>query len=287
MLKQSDMVIACVSKPSSSKQGYVNQELRLALVEYARRPPGSIYLIPLKLEPCEVPDMQLAAYGVSLRDFQWLDYWESDGFELLVRAIEQSQGNALRPSSDRENGGSGQIESSNNLSNPMPDHPKKRQGIMSQQRLSDLQSNLDLLYEKLGTFERELILNADINQRFAIRQRIKDEILPSIRQFEAEYWELKPKETIVISEPEAEETLSNIKQVVTTIEEADAMAYPPEMQQLLVDIRSKLNDLDKAAAAKLKIVLPIIPMLASYELEMDTEALLSRLWRSLRNRLAR
>ena len=87
-IKQSDVVIACLSKKAVSKQGYVQQELRLALTEYAQKPPGSIYLIPLKLEPCEIRDIQLAQVGVGLRDLHWLDYWESDGFEQLVRAIE-------------------------------------------------------------------------------------------------------------------------------------------------------------------------------------------------------
>ena len=87
-LKESDMVIACLSKQSTTTKGYVNEELRLALKEYVQRPPEGIYLIPLKLEPCEIPNMELPQVGVSLRDFHWLDYWEADGFELLVKSIE-------------------------------------------------------------------------------------------------------------------------------------------------------------------------------------------------------
>ena len=90
-IKKGDVVIACLSKQSVSKEGYVQEELRLALVEYSQKLPGSIYLIPLKLESCEVPDTQVAQLGVSLRDLQWIDYWEPDGFERLVHSIRQQQ----------------------------------------------------------------------------------------------------------------------------------------------------------------------------------------------------
>ncbi|NEO98133.1 MAG: SUMF1/EgtB/PvdO family nonheme iron enzyme [Symploca sp. SIO2E9] len=86
-IKQSQIFIACLSNNSVRKQGYVTRELRLALNIYAERVPGTIYLIPLKLEDCEVPALQQAEYGISLQDIQWLDYWEADGFENLLRAI--------------------------------------------------------------------------------------------------------------------------------------------------------------------------------------------------------
>ena len=87
-IRNSQLFIACVSPRFVSKQGYVHKELRLALDTYAEKPPGSIYLIPLKLEDCEVPDIGLEPLGVRLRDLHWVDYWEPDGFENLVRAID-------------------------------------------------------------------------------------------------------------------------------------------------------------------------------------------------------
>ncbi|MEM6838610.1 MAG: hypothetical protein AAF609_17365 [Cyanobacteria bacterium P01_C01_bin.120] len=158
---------------------------------------------------------------------------------------------------------------------------------MSQQRLSDLAANLDLLYEKLGNFEQALIISASPEQKFALQQQIKREILPSIRRYESEYWELYPEEAIVMPEEEAEQTVSEIERAVTVIERVDPVEYPPGMLDLLLDIRQKLDDLDSAAAAKLKVAIPIVPMLASYELEMDTENTLSQLWRSVRKRLKR
>ena len=67
------------------------------------------------------------------------------------------------------------------------------------QRLAGLEGLLELLYEKLGVFEQELIVTASTPAKFELKQRIKREIMPSIRQYEAEYWELYPKDAIIIS----------------------------------------------------------------------------------------
>ena len=91
-IKNSQIFIACLSQRSVSKQGYVRREFRLALNEYAEKTSDTIYLIPLKFDECEMPDLELEQLGVSMSDIHWLDYWEPDGFENLVRAIEYQYG---------------------------------------------------------------------------------------------------------------------------------------------------------------------------------------------------
>jgi hypothetical protein len=91
-IDRSDIFIACLSTHSVQKQGYVQKEFRLALNAYAERPPGSIYLIPAKLDDCEVPDLQLPHMGISLRDIQWIELWKENGFERLVNAIRHRHG---------------------------------------------------------------------------------------------------------------------------------------------------------------------------------------------------
>lgn len=91
-IRESDVFLACLSRQSIAKSGYVQRELRLALTTYASKPPGSIFLIPLKLDECDIPDYQLPDLGVRLRDFHWLDYWKPDGVERLVVAIKAATG---------------------------------------------------------------------------------------------------------------------------------------------------------------------------------------------------
>lgn len=86
-LKKSDFFIACLSSQSVSKKGYIQREFKQALNLLAEMPTGTIYLIPVKLDECEVPDLRQNEYGVNLRDIQWLNYWEEDGYEKLVLSI--------------------------------------------------------------------------------------------------------------------------------------------------------------------------------------------------------
>ena len=77
-------------------------------------------------------------------------------------------------------------------------------------RLNDLKDILELLYEKLGEFEKELIISSSKPADFELKQRIKREILPDLRKYETEYWELYPQEAIVISDEEAETQLVKV-----------------------------------------------------------------------------
>ena len=97
-INTSSILIACISQESVSKSGHVQREFRLALNKYAEMPPGTIFLIPLRLDDSEVPALRLTDLGVNLRDIQWVDYWKKDGFDSLVKAIDHSCG--LKKNSD-------------------------------------------------------------------------------------------------------------------------------------------------------------------------------------------
>ncbi len=157
--------------------------------------------------------------------------------------------------------------------------------MSDRQRLADIKEILEVLYEKLGEFQKELVSSASPPIKFELKHKIKREILPDIRRYEAEYWELYPIETIIISNEEAETQLAKVEQAVESMELTQT-EYPLELIPLLQDIRSKLDEGDKAASAKLKVTLPLIPLLASYELEMDTEGVMYKTWKAIK-RLAR
>lgn len=56
-IRQAAVFLACLSSRSVDKTGYFQNEFRLALAAFSERPPGSIYLIPVRLDNCEVPDL--------------------------------------------------------------------------------------------------------------------------------------------------------------------------------------------------------------------------------------
>ena len=157
----------------------------------------------------------------------------------------------------------------------------------NRQRLADLEDLLELQYEKLGEFEKDLALNASTPAKFELKQRIKREVLPDIRRYEQEYWELYPMEDFVIPEDEAASQLVQVGQAVTSLEQGSFAEYPPGMFALLQEIRARLDGLERSASAKLKFAIPLIPAIASYELEMDTEGLMYKAWRKLKRVMGR
>lgn len=159
--------------------------------------------------------------------------------------------------------------------------------MSDRQRLADIKEILELLYEKLGEFEKELIIRDGAPAKFELKQNIKREILPNIRRYEAEYWELYPIETIIISNEEAETQLAKVQQAVESMELTQTEYPRIELIPLLQDIRSKLDEGDKVASAKFKVTLPLIPLLASYELEMDTEGVMYQTWKTIKRLVRR
>jgi hypothetical protein len=78
-VRQSDIVLVCLSRTSVGKTGFVQKEIKDALDAADERPEGMIFLIPTRLEECEVPDR--------LRDRQWVDLFNPRGFDLLLKSL--------------------------------------------------------------------------------------------------------------------------------------------------------------------------------------------------------
>jgi len=76
-----DVVIVCLSKSSITKEGYVQREIRFALDVADEKPPGVIYIIPARLELCEVPN--------SINNWHWVDLFERVGYDQLVRSLKK------------------------------------------------------------------------------------------------------------------------------------------------------------------------------------------------------
>ena len=90
-INNSDIFIACFSSKSINKTGFIQRELKLALDKLVEIPESKIFLIPLRLDNCSIPELQRPDLGINLRDIHWLDFWEQDGFEKLIKAIKSSQ----------------------------------------------------------------------------------------------------------------------------------------------------------------------------------------------------
>jgi RNA polymerase sigma factor (sigma-70 family) len=77
-VRTSDIVVVCLSKGFDQK-GFRQKEVRIALEESALQPEGEIFIMPARLEECEVLP--------SLRHLHWVNLFESDGYEKLIRTF--------------------------------------------------------------------------------------------------------------------------------------------------------------------------------------------------------
>ncbi|MEP7199466.1 MAG: SUMF1/EgtB/PvdO family nonheme iron enzyme, partial [Chloroflexota bacterium] len=85
-VRASDVVIVCLSRGFVIKAGYGQKEIKLALDVADDQPEGAIFVIPLKLEECDVPDR--------LSRWQWGRLSEPNGYDQLLRAL-RARANAL------------------------------------------------------------------------------------------------------------------------------------------------------------------------------------------------
>jgi TIR domain-containing protein len=85
-LAASDVIVVCLSNESISKKGYVQKEIKDILDAVDQQPDGTIFLIPCKLEECNVPDQ--------LKGKQWVNYFEERGYDRLMLAL-KARGQSL------------------------------------------------------------------------------------------------------------------------------------------------------------------------------------------------
>ena len=146
-------------------------------------------------------------------------------------------------------------------------------------RLADLEKNLELLYESLGAMERGFIFAYDPEAKNSIKQRIREEIKPQIRQTEVEYWQLLAHEVNSwVIDDDANSAIIEVIQATDIIKQNDSSKNHNELIQHLTKIQNKLNEPGKSSSAKLKAAIPLFPPFVSYEVELETQGILQRLF---------
>jgi len=82
---KSDVALILLSHNSITKEGYIQKELK-KIVDFAfEKPEGTIFMIPIRLENCEIP--------FSLRNFHYIDYFPEDfrkeSFKKLITSLQK------------------------------------------------------------------------------------------------------------------------------------------------------------------------------------------------------
>jgi hypothetical protein len=75
----SDFFLACLSKRSANRRGIIQVEIKEALKRLEKMLRTDVYLIPVRLENCPMPE--------ELAGFHWVDLFEKDGVGRLIEAL--------------------------------------------------------------------------------------------------------------------------------------------------------------------------------------------------------
>jgi small GTP-binding protein len=78
-VKNSDVVLLFLSNNALTRDGYFQKEIRLALEVAEQKPDGVIYIVPIRLEDCPVPE--------KVSRFHWINYFEDRAYAQLVKAL--------------------------------------------------------------------------------------------------------------------------------------------------------------------------------------------------------
>lgn len=78
-VRSCNAIIVCLSATSVGKEGYVQKEIKFALDVADEKPDGTIFIIPVKLEECEVP--------ARLSKWQYVNCSDGGWYEKLLRAL--------------------------------------------------------------------------------------------------------------------------------------------------------------------------------------------------------
>ncbi|HKJ40324.1 MAG TPA: toll/interleukin-1 receptor domain-containing protein [Anaerolineales bacterium] len=80
-LLKCDVVLVCLSSGFDKQQGYRHEELKLALEKANFLPDDEVFIIPVRLEKCDLPE--------SLRHLHRVDLFKAGGYKKLVGALQQ------------------------------------------------------------------------------------------------------------------------------------------------------------------------------------------------------
>lgn len=81
-VEKAHAVIICLSGNSVTKEGYIQRELKFVLDIALEKPEGTIFIIPLRLDDCELPRR--------LRSWQYVDYFPQDHRKRAHQRLVQS-----------------------------------------------------------------------------------------------------------------------------------------------------------------------------------------------------
>lgn len=101
-VEAAEVVIVCLSNNSVSKEGYIQKELRFVLDIALEKPEGAIFVVPLRLDDCELPSR--------LSSWHYVDYFPPEqrdrAYQRLLKSLEARSNQLKSKDNDNKSGNS-------------------------------------------------------------------------------------------------------------------------------------------------------------------------------------
>ena len=78
-VRDADVVLVCLSQGAITKKGFVQKEIKFALDTADEQPEATIFIVPIRLDECSVPER--------LSRWHWVDFSSAKGYERLVYGL--------------------------------------------------------------------------------------------------------------------------------------------------------------------------------------------------------
>jgi hypothetical protein len=179
-IHKSRFFLACLSKNSISKNGYVQKELKVALSELEKKAPNVIYFLPALIDDVELPDISVGT--INLKDYHAVKLFEDFGFSRLLDFLKKETNIydeiKKEESSDfqiiRNCIAEGEIESSLRM---LMEYVKNKD--------EELLNNVVLLSSRFSNLKNDNILGLISQERYSIENnRVVYSILETIKLLE-------------------------------------------------------------------------------------------------------
>ena len=179
-IKNSRFFLACLSKNSVLKNGYVQKELRVALSELEKKSFNALYFIPILIEDVELPNITVGT--INLKDYQAAKLFQKNGLERLIDVLKKEI-NVFDEVKKQEHPdfetirnyiSEGEIEASLRL---LIDYVKNQN--------TDLYNNVVLIFSRFSNLKNDNILGIISHEKYSIENnKIVYSILETIKLLE-------------------------------------------------------------------------------------------------------
>lgn len=88
-VRAADIVLVCLTRQSINKAGYVQKEIKFALDIADEKPEGTVFVIPARLEECDVPER--------LSRWQWVNLFDETGYARVQKVLASRAGQIQVP----------------------------------------------------------------------------------------------------------------------------------------------------------------------------------------------